>query len=43
MILLSYCFTAAVIGLFLKIGLGLETIDLFDIGISVEASVFKVL
>jgi hypothetical protein len=35
--------TAAVIGRFLKIGRGLEIIDLLGTGISVDASVFKVL
>jgi hypothetical protein len=35
--------TAAVIGRFLKIGRGLEIIDLLATGISVDASVFKVL
>lgn len=42
-IILSYYLTAAVIGRFLKIGRGLEIIDLLATGISVDASVFKVL
>ena len=42
-IMLSYCLTAAVIGRFLKIGRGLVIIDLLATGISVDASVFKVL
>lgn len=41
--MLSYCLTAAVMGRFLKIGRGLEIIDLLATGISVDASVFKVL
>ena len=41
--MLSYCLTAAVMGRFLKIGRGLEIIDFLATGISVDASVFKVL